>query len=134
KFHRPIHERGRNMRVLTSRRLIILGMILAVCVLIVVAFRFREREPDWLMPNANDPWAEFKIPVNAVQLRAAVRRASGGIEVCNHGTKEWSEVAIRLNDAYLAKQKAVGAGECRYVSMTDFADPLKGVVHPRNES
>ena len=121
------------MRVLTYRGLTIVGL-LAICVLIVVASRFREPATSWLMPNANDPWAEFKVPVDATQLHATVHRARGGVEICNQGTRKWSEVVIRLNDKYLAKQKAVGAGECRYVPMADFADPLKGVLHPRNES
>jgi hypothetical protein len=34
---------------------------------------------------------------------------------------------------YLAREKDIPAGACKYVPMSQFSDPLKGVVHPDNE-
>jgi hypothetical protein len=124
--------------ILSKRqRLILLLFLLASCVLVALMGIFEKQIVNYLVPGKG--WVQFSVPGNAQQIRASVKKSSGGVTICNGDEFDWSDVTVKItglyNAPYLAQPKPIRAGTCEYVPFSDFAEPSwKRMQMPSNES
>ena len=108
--------------------------IIIICVAIVI---FQDEIVSYLMPTTG--WVQFNVPTDARQLRASVKRAGAGFNICNEDAVDWSDITVKVtgiyNTPYLARPKPIKTGACELVPFSDFAEPSwKRMQMPPNQT